>query len=50
MNGVHVVLGTGAIGCALIDQLAGWGLRVRAVNRSGHAPVSNGVDVVSSDA
>jgi nucleoside-diphosphate-sugar epimerase len=50
MNDLHVVFGTGAIGLALIDQLASEGRRVRAVNRSGRAPVPDGVEVVGGDA
>ena len=45
----HVVLGTGAIGLALTDQLVHWGLPVRAVNRSGLAEVPEGVEVVAGD-
>jgi nucleoside-diphosphate-sugar epimerase len=50
MNDVHVVLGTGAIGVALIGELSSMGLRTRAVNRSGHAEVPEGVEVVAADA
>jgi hypothetical protein len=39
MNDVHVVFGTGAIGLAVIDELAARGVGVRAVNRSGRAQV-----------
>ena len=49
MNDVHVVFGTGAIGLALIDELAGLGLPVRAVNRSGSAQVPHGVEVLGGD-
>ena len=49
MNDVHVVFGTGAIGLALIDELAGRGVPVRAVNRSGSAGVPDGVEVVGGD-
>ena len=49
MNDVHVVFGTGAIGLALIDELAGRGLPVRAVNRSGSAEVPRGVEVLGGD-
>ena len=49
MNDVHVVFGTGAIGLALIDELAGLGLPVRAVNRSGAADVPDGVEVLAGD-
>jgi uncharacterized protein YbjT (DUF2867 family) len=50
MTGAHVVFGTGAIGLALIDELVGTGLPTRAVNRSGRAPVPDGVDVIGGDA
>lgn len=49
MNEVHVVFGTGAIGLALIDQLTGDGVPVRAVNRSGSAGVPDGVEVLGGD-
>jgi nucleoside-diphosphate-sugar epimerase len=45
-----VVFGTGAIGLALIDELAEAGVAVRAVNRSGRADVADGVEVVAGDA
>jgi nucleoside-diphosphate-sugar epimerase len=50
VSDVHLVLGTGAIGLALIDHLVADGRRVRAVNRSGNAPVPDGVEVVGGDA
>ena len=50
MNDTHVVFGTGPIGAALIDELSTMGLRVRAVNRSGHADVTEGVEVIAGDA
>ncbi len=46
----HVVFGTGAIGMALLEELKRSGRNVRAVNRSGSAPVPDGVDVVGGDA
>jgi nucleoside-diphosphate-sugar epimerase len=49
MNDVHVVFGTGAIGLALIDELAGRGVPVRAVNRSGSAVVPEGVEVLGGN-
>lgn len=49
-NDVHVVFGTGAIGLSVIENLAARGTRVRAVNRSGHAEVPDGVEVVGGDA
>jgi nucleoside-diphosphate-sugar epimerase len=50
MNDTHVVFGTGAIGLSLVEELVGMGLPVRAVNRSGHADVPDGVEVVAGDA
>lgn len=50
MGQTHVVFGTGAIGRALIDELAAAGLPVRAVNRSGHARVPDGTEVAGGDA
>lgn len=50
MSDTHVVFGTGAIGLALVDQLVGMGLSVRAVNRSGSADVPAGLEVVAVDA
>jgi len=49
LKDVHVVFGTGAIGLALIDELAGRGLPVRAVNRSGSAGVPEGVELLGGD-
>jgi nucleoside-diphosphate-sugar epimerase len=46
----HVVFGTGAVGLALIDQLAASGEAVVAVNRSGSAQVPKGVEIVAGDA
>jgi nucleoside-diphosphate-sugar epimerase len=43
------VLGTGAIGLALVDELVSSGRTVRAVNRSGRANVPAGVDVCAGD-
>jgi nucleoside-diphosphate-sugar epimerase len=50
MSDVHVVFGTGAVGLALVDELAAQALPVRAVNRSGHAQVPNGVEIIAGDA
>jgi nucleoside-diphosphate-sugar epimerase len=50
MNDVHVVFGMGAIGLAVIDELAARGVGVRAVNRSGRAQVPGQVEVVAGDA
>ncbi|RJQ80741.1 NAD-dependent epimerase/dehydratase family protein [Pseudonocardiaceae bacterium YIM PH 21723] len=46
---LHVVFGTGPAGLALIDELVAKGHRVRAVNRSGAAPVPPGVEPVAAD-
>ena len=46
----HVVFGTGAIGLATLDALRSRGESVRLVNRSGHAPVPDDVEVVGGDA
>ena len=46
----HVVLGTGAIGRAIAEELVSLGRSVRMVNRSGKMDeVPNGVEVVASD-
>jgi len=49
MTDAHVVLGTGAIGLALVDELFASGRSVRAVNRSGRADVPAGVEVRAGD-
>lgn len=49
-NGLQVVFGTGAVGAAVIKELASKGKRVRAINRSGKADLPDGVEVVSGDA
>lgn len=46
----HVIFGTGAIGLATYDALRRRGEHVRLVNRSGHARVSDDVEVVAGDA
>lgn len=46
----HVVFGAGAIGLALVDELARHDLPVRVVHRSGTATVPAGVEVVRADA
>src|SRR5690349_12627850 len=46
----HVVFGTGAVGLATYDALRRRGESVRLVNRSGHAPVPDDVEVVGGDA
>lgn len=49
---LNVVLGTGPVGLAVMDELLARGKRVRLVNRSGSAPVSlpAGVSIVKGDA
>lgn len=49
MSDIHVVLGTGAIGLALVEELVASGRSVRAVNRSGRADVPAGVEVRAGD-
>jgi nucleoside-diphosphate-sugar epimerase len=46
----HVIFGTGAIGLATQDALRRRGETVRLVNRSGHAPVPEDVEVMGGDA
>ena len=46
----HVIFGTGAIGLATLDALRRRGETVRLVNRSGHAPVPDDVEVIAGDA
>ena len=51
MSDMHVVFGaSGGIGNAVIRELAGQGVEVRGVNRSGKALVPSGADVVAADA
>lgn len=45
-----MVFGTGPIGLAVIDELVERGIRVRAVNQSGEAPVPPSVEIVGGDA
>jgi nucleoside-diphosphate-sugar epimerase len=47
---VNVVFGTGAIGLATAAALVERGEKVRMVNRSGHAPAPDGVEVVAGNA
>ena len=49
-NEFHVVFGTGPVGLAVMDGLVSKGRRVRMVNRSGRADVTEGVEVVGGDA
>jgi nucleoside-diphosphate-sugar epimerase len=46
----HIIFGTGAIGLATMEALRARGETVRMVNRSGRAPVPEGVEVVGGDA
>jgi nucleoside-diphosphate-sugar epimerase len=46
----HVIFGTGAIGLATLEALRRRGETVRLVNRSGHARVSDDVEVIGGDA
>jgi uncharacterized protein YbjT (DUF2867 family) len=43
MIGIHVVLGTGPLGLAVVRTLRERGEDVRAVNRSGDAPVTDDI-------
>jgi len=48
---LHVVYGTGPVGLSVMDALVQRGpMQVRMVNRSGHASVPDGVEVVGGDA
>ena len=47
--GLHVVAGLGAVGRAVVDELAARGLAVRAVARHRAASLPVGVDVVEAD-
>ena len=47
--GRHVVLGTGAVGMAVVDELTRRGEGIRVVNRRGRAEVPVGVDVRGGD-
>ncbi|WP_059051951.1 NAD-dependent epimerase/dehydratase family protein [Paenibacillus senegalimassiliensis] len=47
---LHVVIGTGPLGRAVMDELLARGKQVRMVNRSGAAKVPAGVQVVKGDA
>lgn len=48
-DALHVVLGAGAIGLAVVDVLAAHGEPVRVVSRRGEAPVPEGVEVRAAD-
>jgi nucleoside-diphosphate-sugar epimerase len=48
---LHVVFGgTGAVGAAVVRELVRQGRHVRVVNRSGHAVIATGVEVMQGDA
>ena len=49
-NGLHVIFGTGPVGLATMEELTAAGRQVRMVNRSGHADLPAGVELVSGDA
>lgn len=49
-DSTHIVFGTGAVGLALITELARRGESVSAVSRSGRATVPEGVTLVTGDA
>jgi nucleoside-diphosphate-sugar epimerase len=50
MSDYHVVLGTGAVGRAIINALVDRGRRVRIVNRSGKmAEMPSGVEIIAAD-
>ena len=47
-NTLHVILGSGPVGLAVMRELCAKGQRVRIVNRRGHASgVAEGVEVVA---
>ena len=47
---LHVIFGTGPVGLTIAQQLRAAGKQVRAVNRSGKAPMPEGVERVKGDA
>ena len=49
-GGLHVVFGTGQVGLALADRLAGLGVEVRAVSRRRPVALADGVDWRAADA
>jgi nucleoside-diphosphate-sugar epimerase len=49
-GGLHVVFGTGQVGLALTDRLAGLGAEVRAVSRRRPVALADGVDWRGADA
>jgi nucleoside-diphosphate-sugar epimerase len=46
----HVIFGSGAVGLATLDALRRRGITPRVINRSGHARVPEGVEVIAGDA
>jgi len=48
-NELDLVIGTGPLGMAVMRELLSRGMRVRLMNRSGHAHVPEGVEVVKGD-
>ena len=48
-GGLHVVLGTGPLGLAVIRHLTGTGQRVRAVTRGSRDDLPEGVELVAAD-
>lgn len=48
-SGEHVVLGTGPLGLAVMDELMKQGKSVKVVNRSGNAPVPENVQCIKCD-
>jgi nucleoside-diphosphate-sugar epimerase len=49
-NELHVVIGTGAVGMSVINDLNYRGKNIRAANRRGQANVPDGVEIVQCDA
>lgn len=49
MTGLHVVLGTGPLGLAVVRTLRDYGEQVRAVNRSGVASLPDVVTIARAD-
>ena len=49
-NELHVAVGTGPVGIAVMDELASRSKRVRMVNRGSRANVPEGAEVVGGDA
>jgi nucleoside-diphosphate-sugar epimerase len=46
----HVIIGTGPVGLAVMDELLKQDVHIRVVNRSGQAEVPAGVEVIKADA